>query len=79
MDLDTVVPGHGPPATLKEAAAFRDLLTDVRRAVHDAIRAGLSEEAAVREVVIPAYAGMQRYREWMPFNVRAAYRYLRGP
>jgi hypothetical protein len=50
----------------------------VRGAVDAAINSGLSEEAAAREVVIPAYAQMQRYKEWMSFNVRAAYRYLRG-
>jgi hypothetical protein len=59
-------------------ASFRDLLAAVRGAVDAAINSGLSEEAAAREVVIPAYAQMQRYKEWMSFNVRAAYRYLRG-
>jgi glyoxylase-like metal-dependent hydrolase (beta-lactamase superfamily II) len=78
MDLRTVVPGHGPPATLQDVASFRDLLAAVRSAVDAAIKSGLSEEAAAREVAIPAYASMQRYKEWMPFNVRAAYRYLRG-
>lgn len=78
MDIKTIVPGHGPPTTLKDVASFRDLLAAVRGAVDAAINSGLSEEAAAREVVIPAYAQMQRYKEWMSFNVRAAYRYLRG-
>lgn len=78
MDLDTVVPGHGPPTTLEGVAAFRDLLAAVRNAVETAVKSGLSEDAAMREVSIPEYARMQRYKEWMPFNVRASYRYLRG-
>ena len=78
MPLQIVIPGHGPPATLKEVADFRALLDAVRRAVDAAIRAGLSEDAAAHEIAIAEYAAMQRYREWMPFNVRAAYRYLRG-
>jgi len=78
MDLDTAVPGHGPPATLREVAAFRDLLAAVRSAVEAAVKSGLSEDAAAREVAIPEYTHMQRYKEWMPFNVRSTYRYLRG-
>jgi len=40
--------------------------------------AGVSEAAAVQEVNLPQYANLQRYKEWMPLNVRAAYRYLRA-
>ena len=43
-----------------------------------AIEAGWSEDAAARDVVLADYAAMPRYKEWMPLNVRAAYRYLRG-
>jgi cyclase len=78
MDASIVIPGHGEPATLREARAFRDLLAAVRDAVAQAIARGASEDAAVAEVVLADYAGMSRYKEWMPFNIRAAYRYLRG-
>jgi cyclase len=78
MDLAIVVPGHGVPTTLKELAAFRDLLKSLRDAVAAAISAGRSEDAAVQEVRLPEYIHLQRYDEWMPFNIRSAYRYLRG-
>ena len=78
MDVATVVPGHGPPASLKELADFRKLLAAIRGAADTAIKAGWSEDAAARDVVLADYAAMPRYKEWMPFNVRAAYRYLRG-
>lgn len=78
MEVTTVVPGHGQPASLKELADFRKLLAAVRDAVDKAIKAGWSEEAAARDVVLADYAAMPRYKEWMPFNIRAAYRYLRG-
>lgn len=78
MDVTTVVPGHGPPASLKELADFRQLLAAVRSEADKAIKAGWSEEAAAHDVVLADYAAMPRYREWMPFNIRAAYRYLRG-
>ncbi len=76
MDMKTVVPGHGVPATPKEAAQFRNLLVAVRDACDRAIKSGWSEDAAARDIELPDYAAMQRYKEWMPFNIRAAYRYL---
>lgn len=78
MEVATVIPGHGQPGTLKELTAFRTLLAAIRDATNKAIKAGWSEDAAARDVVLANYAAMPRYKEWMPFNVRAAYRYLRG-
>jgi glyoxylase-like metal-dependent hydrolase (beta-lactamase superfamily II) len=77
MDMKTVIPGHGVPATLKELGQFRDLLVAVRDAGDRAIKLGWSEDAAARDIVLTDYVKMQRYKEWMPFNIRAAYRYLR--
>lgn len=76
MDMKTVVPGHGVTATLKEVGQFRNLLIAVRDACDRAIKSGWSEDAAARDIELPDYAAMQRYKEWMPFNIRAAYRYL---
>jgi glyoxylase-like metal-dependent hydrolase (beta-lactamase superfamily II) len=78
LDIAVVVPGHGPPATLADVARFRDMLVELRAAVARAVKAGASEDAAVAEVALPQYANVQRYTEWMPLDVRAAYRYLRG-
>ena len=77
LDVATVVPGHGGLSTLIEVAGFRDLLTAIREVVQRAVSSGLSEEATVREVALSQYAAMPRYREWLPPNVRAAYRYLK--
>jgi len=78
LDVAVIVPGHGPPATLADVARFRDMLAELRAAVASAIKAGASEEAAVAEDSLPQYAGVQRYQEWMPLDVKAAYRYLHG-
>jgi glyoxylase-like metal-dependent hydrolase (beta-lactamase superfamily II) len=78
LDLTVVIPGHGPPATLADVARFREMLIDLRDAVGRAIKAGVSEDAAVQEIELPQYAHVQRYKEWKPHDVRAAYRYLRG-
>lgn len=78
MDVKSVIPGHGAPATPAELRQFRNLLAALRGAVDRAIKSGWSEDASARDVALPEYANMQRYREWMPFNVRAVYRYLRA-
>ena len=77
MDLQTVVPGHGPVSTLNDVAQFRDLLTALRGAVAQAITVGTSEDAVATEVTLPDYATLPRYREWLAPNVRAVYRYLK--
>ncbi len=78
LNVAVVIPGHGPPATLVDVARFGDMLAELRAAVARAIKAGVSEEAAVAEVALPQYAQVQRYKEWLPLDVRAAYRYLRA-
>jgi len=78
LDVAIVIPGHGMPTDLAQVGRFRDLLVALRSAVEAAIKAGVSEEAAVREVKLPHYADLPRYAEWLPHDVRATYRYLRG-
>ena len=78
LDLAVVVPGHGPPATLAEVAQFRQMLIDLRAAVARAVKEGISEDAAVHEIALPQYAHLQRYNEWRPLDVRAAYRSQRA-
>ena len=78
LDLAVVIPGHGPPAALADVARFRDMLVELRAAVARAIKAGVSEDAAAREIELPQYAQLQRYKEWKPHDVRAAYQYLQG-
>lgn len=78
LDIEIVVPGHGPVTTMKEVADFRSLLMTLRAAVAAAIKSGSSEEAAAREVDLVEYRKMPRYREWMPYNVRAVYQYLKS-
>jgi glyoxylase-like metal-dependent hydrolase (beta-lactamase superfamily II) len=78
LDLEVVVPGHGRLCSLEDVADFRALLTSLREEVWNAVIAGRSEDEAAAEVELPRYAAMQRYREWLPSNVRSAYRYLRA-
>lgn len=78
LDVDVVIPGHGPPTDLSKVARFRQLLVDLRNAVEAAIARGASEDAAMREVRLPEYSALPRYPEWISINAKAAYRYLVG-
>ena len=78
MDIDVVVPGHGTIASRREVDWFRILLSRFRDEVSEAIKRGASEEAAIAEIALPEYAKLSRYQEWLKFNVRSTYRYLRG-
>lgn len=78
MDIDVVVPGHGTIASRKEVDWFRILLSRFREEVSAAIRRGDSEESAIAEIALPEYSNLSRYQEWLKFNVRSTYRYLRG-
>jgi glyoxylase-like metal-dependent hydrolase (beta-lactamase superfamily II) len=78
LDVAVVVPGHGPPATLTDVARFRAMLIELRTVVAAAIKGGVSEDAAVAEIALPQFAHVTRYAEWLPIDVRAAYRYLRA-
>jgi glyoxylase-like metal-dependent hydrolase (beta-lactamase superfamily II) len=78
LDVDVVIPGHGAPTTLKQVAEFREMLMALRSAVNDAIKSNFSEEATVEAVSLPQYSQIPRYNDWMPMNVRAVYKHLRG-
>lgn len=78
LDIDVVIPGHGPPTNLSEVKRFRDMFMALRAGVEKAIKAGHSEEAAMREVSIPEFSDLPRYKEWLPTDVKAAYRFLKG-
>jgi hypothetical protein len=54
------------------------MFVQLRAGVEKAIRDGLSEEAAMREVQLPDFATLPRYKEWLPTDVKATYRYLKG-
>ncbi|MEE9255570.1 MAG: MBL fold metallo-hydrolase [bacterium] len=78
IGADRVVPGHGPPATMKEVGEFRDMLAALRGGVAGALEAGMTEDEAVGSVNIAGFDTLPRYKEWMPWNVRNVYRALRA-
>ncbi len=76
LDFETIVFGHGPPgdrATIDRQIAYYE---DLRRAVTEAIGAGLSEDEAAASVRLPRYADWSAYDDWFELNVRAIYQWL---
>ena len=78
LDVSVVIPGTECRPISRKSAASATCWSRCAGAVDSAIKAGVSEEAAVREVKLPQYADIPRYADWLPHDVRATYRYLRG-
>ena len=76
LEYERIVFGHGPPGDRSSIRRQGQYYGDLRRAVTDAIENGLSEEEAVEQVRLPAYAGWGQYDDWFPMNVRAIYQWL---
>ncbi|GIW53053.1 MAG: hypothetical protein KatS3mg081_2408 [Gemmatimonadales bacterium] len=76
LPFDRIVFGHGPPGDKRAVVRQRRYYADLREAVEQAVRRGLSEDQAAREVRLPQYESWGGYGDWFPLNVRAMYRWL---
>ncbi|MBI3829351.1 MAG: MBL fold metallo-hydrolase [Planctomycetes bacterium] len=78
LDIDVLVPGHGPVKEGKDAKdaikSQTEFLTTLWAEVKRASEAGKSAEQAAREVKLPTYATWARYTEWLPGNVQLIYK-----
>jgi len=77
MDVDVVVPGHGPITDRGGARPVREYLTFVREAARERFEAGLSARDAAHDIELGAYADW-RDSERIAVNVETIYRELRG-
>jgi glyoxylase-like metal-dependent hydrolase (beta-lactamase superfamily II) len=80
MDIDTVVPGHGPVTDKAGVAAVRDYLAFVHREATDRHRAGIDAWEAARDIA-RAVGARPEFSGWSEFgritvNVDTAYRSL---
>ena len=76
MDIETVVPGHGPVGSKRELAQVRQYLALMRREARKCFRAGLSVEEAARSVRVPRYASWAE-QGWLARNVQRLYQEFR--
>ncbi|BFU92717.1 MAG: hydrolase glyoxylase [Nitrospira sp.] len=76
LDFETLVPGHGKIGKKEHVRQFRNYLEDLRAAVEEQVRKGVSMEEAKKAVRLLKYEQWQRYADWFPENVEGMYRYL---
>ncbi len=76
LPFERIVFGHGPPGDKQSVVRQRRYYADLREAVEQAVRRGLSEDQAVIEVRLPQYESWGGCAEWCSLNVRAMYRWL---
>jgi glyoxylase-like metal-dependent hydrolase (beta-lactamase superfamily II) len=77
MDVDLVVPGHGPISDRDGARRVREYLAFVREAARERFEAGLSARDAAHDIELGAWADW-RDSERIAVNVETVYRELRG-
>jgi glyoxylase-like metal-dependent hydrolase (beta-lactamase superfamily II) len=76
IPFQTIVFGHGPPGDRASIERQIRYYSDLRAAVADAKRRGLSEDEAAAQVRLPAYESWGGYADWFALNVRGMYRGL---
>jgi glyoxylase-like metal-dependent hydrolase (beta-lactamase superfamily II) len=77
LDVDHVVPGHGPVTDRRGARAVREYLTYVRDEARKRFDAGLSVEQAARDIALGEYRNWLD-RERIAVNVDTLYREFAG-
>jgi cyclase len=77
MDVEHIVPGHGPVGGKGDLAEMRGYLALVRRQARAAFDAGLDEHAATAQVDLGPY-GTWTEPERLPLNVARLYQEFRG-
>jgi cyclase len=77
LDVDTIVPGHGPVGGKEELALMRGYLHLVYTAARQCFNAGLPEDEAVASIDVGAYRDWVDADRLVP-NVTRAYGEFRG-
>jgi cyclase len=77
MDVDVVVPGHGPVGTRDDVARMRGYLDLIHREARAAFDEGASPEEAARRIRLGDYAGWAE-PERLAINVARLYQEFRG-
>jgi len=75
MDVETVVPGHGPVTDKRGVAAVRDYLAYIDAEATARFHAGMSPWDAARDIALGEFAGLGE-RGRIAVNVEAVYRTL---
>lgn len=77
MDIETIVPGHGPIGGKKELREMRAYLALIRREAKNRFAAGMSAEQAARDVKLGIYARWREPERILP-NIMRLYQEFRN-
>ncbi len=78
LDVETVVPGHGPIGTKRELREMRDYLALVRREARRSFQAGEPQDEAARKLKVGGYYTQWANPERLPLLVQRLYMEFRG-
>ncbi len=78
LEVETVVPGHGPIGTPKELREMRDYLALVRREARKSFQAGEPPDEAARKLKVGGYYAQWAGPERLPLLVQRLYMEFRG-
>lgn len=67
-DASMLVPGHGPVASMEDAARYRAFLEALRAGVKEMINKGMGKKEVSAAISLPAYSSWIMYKEWLPAN-----------
>jgi cyclase len=77
LDVDTIVPGHGPPGRKQELDDVREYFEFIRDQARKASEAGIDEKTAAEQIDLGPYKDWLDPERLFP-NVGVAYREFRG-
>src|SRR5581483_7770554 len=77
LDVETIVPGHGPITDKQGVTRLKDYWEYLLRQVRQRYEAGLSPREAARDIPLDAYAGWSD-AERVVVNIASIYRELSG-
>ena len=78
LDVETIVPGHGPIGTKKELREMRDYLSLLRRESRRSFQAGEPSEEAARKLKVGGFYTRWANPERLPMLVDRLYMEFRG-
>lgn len=76
VDFEQVATGHGVTGTKADVREFLGYLEDLRGAVLKGMNEGKTLAQLQAEIKLEKYAGYDKYKEWLPLNIKGAYEQL---
>ncbi len=77
LDFKTITFGHGRPGGRQVVSRQINYYKTLLKEATSAVKKGLSEDEAVKSIVLEKYKNWENYDNWFTMNVRGAYRFVK--